>query len=73
MSSGTQDLLEEGEHPNTRRDFGSLVGVVIQLFDLKDLKKKGIGKKFLFVLDTDFGVKQFNGVWPFRIPGINTV
>lgn len=73
LSSGTKDVLEEGKHPNTKCDFGSLVGGVIQLFDLKDLKKKGIGKKFHFVLGTAFGAKQFNGVWSFGIPGINAV
>lgn len=43
---------------------------VIQLLDLQ---KKGIGKKFQFVLDTVFGTKQFNELWHSRISGINAV
>ena len=35
-----------------------------------NLQKKGIGKKFQFVLDTVFGAEQLNGLWHSRISGI---
>lgn len=49
LSSGTRDVLEAGKHANTKCDFGSLIGSVILLFNLR---KKGIGKKFYFALGT---------------------
>lgn len=73
LSSGTKDVLQEGKPPNTKWDLGLLDGDVVLLFDLKDLKKKGIGKTFHLVSGTAFGDKQFSGLWSFRIPGISAV
>lgn len=40
---------------------------------LKDLRKKGIRKKFHFVSDMAFGAKQFDGLRLSQIPGISAI